>query len=50
MRTLVRWALRSQSAEEFGAKMKQRHDRQHRRSAEGPDPAIMAKIEQLLDE
>jgi hypothetical protein len=51
LRAMVRMAVRSQSAEEFGAKLKQRWDRQQRRQGieTGRERRASAELDEQLD-
>ena len=52
LRTLVRTALRCESAEQLGQKLRRRYDRQKQRRGikTGPDRAAEAELERLLAE
>jgi hypothetical protein len=47
LRTLVRWALKCDSAEQLGKKIRQRYDRQHRHPG-SPSAADDAEIDRLF--
>ncbi|MBR0851650.1 hypothetical protein JQ543_28180 [Bradyrhizobium diazoefficiens] len=50
MRTLVRWALKCDNAEQLGHRIRQRYERQTRRAGIGPQSTAedRAAIERLL--